>query len=45
MPHKAIWVNADARQEIKTVEGNYIPPKGDLLLRTVCVGVNPGDFK
>ncbi|KAH7091697.1 hypothetical protein FB567DRAFT_617346 [Paraphoma chrysanthemicola] len=45
MPHKGIWVNADTSQEIRTVEGNYSPPKGDLLLKTICVGVNPADYK
>ena len=45
MPHKAIWVNEDATQEIKMVEGNYRPSKGELLLKTICVGVNPGDYK
>jgi hypothetical protein len=45
MPHWALWVNADATQEIKIVEGDYLPPQGDLLLKTICVGVNPGDWK
>jgi hypothetical protein len=45
MPHKAIWVHANATQEIKTIVGDYHPPKGDLLLKTICVAVNPGDFK
>ncbi|KAK6064901.1 hypothetical protein SCUP234_12810 [Seiridium cupressi] len=45
MPHKAIWVKEDATQEIRTVEGNYRPSKGELLLKTICVGVNPGDYK
>lgn len=45
MPHWALWVNADATQEIKIVEGGYLPPQGDLLLKTICVGVNPGDWK
>ncbi|KAL3484345.1 hypothetical protein BJX62DRAFT_244033 [Aspergillus germanicus] len=43
MPHKAIWVHADATQEIKTIAGDYHPPKGDLLLKTICVALNPGD--
>ncbi|KAJ5365738.1 hypothetical protein N7517_008624 [Penicillium concentricum] len=45
MPHKAIWVNSDATQEVKSIPGDYKPPKGDLLLKTICVAVNPGDFK
>ncbi|KAJ5205443.1 hypothetical protein N7472_001891 [Penicillium cf. griseofulvum] len=45
MPHKAIWVNSDATQEVKSIPGDYEPPKGDLLLKTICVAVNPGDFK
>ncbi|KAI1611229.1 hypothetical protein EDD36DRAFT_497140 [Exophiala viscosa] len=45
MPHKAIWVNGDATQEIKTVEGGYKPSADELLLKTICVGVNPGDYK
>ncbi|KIV84433.1 hypothetical protein PV11_00213 [Exophiala sideris] len=38
MPHKAIWVNGDATQEIKTVEGGYKPWAEELLLKTTCVG-------
>ena len=45
MPHKAIWVNGDATQQIRTVTGGYQPSEGELLLRTICVGVNPGDYK
>lgn len=45
MPHQAIWVNADATQVVKSVPGGYKPPKGDLLLKTISVAVNPGDFK
>ncbi|KAK7883690.1 hypothetical protein LTR67_010979 [Exophiala xenobiotica] len=45
MPHKAIWVNGDATQIIKTVEGGYKPSAEELLLKTICVGVNPGDYK
>jgi hypothetical protein len=45
MPHRAIWVLADATQEIRTIAGDYHPPKGDLLLKTICVAVNPGNSK
>ncbi|KAF2809398.1 uncharacterized protein BDZ99DRAFT_520755 [Mytilinidion resinicola] len=45
MPHKAIWVNGNAAQEIKTVPGSYRASKGELLLRMIRVAVNAGDYK
>lgn len=45
MPHKAIWVNSDTTQEIKTVEGGYKPSAEELVVKTICVGVNPADYK
>jgi hypothetical protein len=44
MPHKALWVNHDATQEVKYIEGGYKPSEGELLLKCICVGVNPGDY-
>jgi len=44
MPHKALWVNHDATQEVKYIEGGYKPSEGELLLKCICVGVNPGDW-
>lgn len=38
-------MNADATQEIKEVPGDYEVEAGDLLLKTICVAVNPGDYK
>jgi NADPH:quinone reductase-like Zn-dependent oxidoreductase len=45
MPHKALWVNAEKTQEVKTVEGNYTPQEEEILLKCICVGVNPADWK
>ena len=45
MPHKAIWVNEDATQVIKDVEGNYKPGQDEVLLKSLSVGLNPGDWK
>lgn len=45
MPHKAIWVNEDATQEIRSVDGSYVASEGELLIKTICVGVNPGDYR
>ncbi|KFY65395.1 hypothetical protein V496_02587 [Pseudogymnoascus sp. VKM F-4515 (FW-2607)] len=44
MPHKGLWVNGDATQEVKYVPGDYKVEAGDLLLKTICVAVNPGDY-
>lgn len=44
MPHKGLWVNEDATQEVKYVPGGYKVEAGDLLLKTICVAVNPGDY-
>lgn len=44
MPHKGLWVNGDATQEVKFVPGDYKVEAGDLLLKTICVAVNPGDY-
>jgi NADPH:quinone reductase-like Zn-dependent oxidoreductase len=45
MPHKALWIKGDATQEIKYIEGGYTPGEDELLLKCICVGVNPGDWK
>jgi hypothetical protein len=45
MPHKALWINEDTTQEIKEVEGNYKPGPDELLLKSISVGLNPGDWK
>ena len=45
MPHKALWINSDATQEVKYIEGGYTPGEDELLLKCICVGVNPGDWK
>ena len=45
MPHKALWINEDTTQEIKDVEGNYKPGPDELLLKSLSVGLNPGDWK
>ncbi|OBT54324.1 hypothetical protein VE04_05550 [Pseudogymnoascus sp. 24MN13] len=37
MPHKGLWVNEDATQEVKDVPGYYKVVAGDLLLKTICV--------
>jgi NADPH:quinone reductase-like Zn-dependent oxidoreductase len=45
MPHKALWVNADATQTVKYIEGGYTPGPDELLIKTICVGLNPADYK
>lgn len=45
MPHTALWVNHDASQEVKVIPGDYHPQRGELLLKCICVGVNPADWK
>jgi hypothetical protein len=45
MPHKALWVQGDATFEIKDIEGGYKPKEDELLLKSICVGLNPADYK
>jgi len=45
MPHKALWVNHDATQEVKYIEGGYQPSEDELLIKSICVGINPADWK
>jgi hypothetical protein len=45
MPHKALEVNEDKTQDVKTVQVNYTPQEDEALLRYICISVNLADWK
>lgn len=45
MPHRPFGSTKMPLKKSKTVADCYRPSEGEILLKTICVGVNPGDYK